>query len=228
MSSFNDDQGVGAMASMPDGLTDEGPEHDSSATVAIELLGGSTIDQALPEKKRPIPDSVALLLLVIAVAGGGLFTMRKLGLGSKLQFASVTIDYAIEENAHTGDEDDLLEDLRNNDIEQVPLSQVQKNPFQLIDDGHAVAELPIGPRSENAAEAERRRQVMERQQMIVRAYAGLDLNSILLGTVPVARISGNTVRVGDLVDGLFHVRTITARAVDLEVDGKMYTLSLGE
>lgn len=228
MSYIAEDQGAEHIPSMNGEPGTEIPEHDSSAAVAIELLGGSTIDHALPEKKKVIPESIALLLLVIVVAGGGLFAMRKLGLGSQIQFTSVKIDYKIEDGAFDGKEHDLLADLRNSQIEQVPLDQVQKNPFLLIGDEHQVADLSPGIPGETAAAAERRRQLEERQRAIVNAYAGLDLNSILLGSVPVARISGQTVRIGDVVEGLFHVKTISARAVDLEVDGEMYTLSLGE
>ena len=230
MSHLNEDQGaepVSPMAGAPSGDSPE-LEQDSSAAVAIELLGGSTIDQALPEKKKAIPDSVALLALVIAIAGGGLLTMRKMGLGSQSQFASVKIDYELEGAILDGKEQEIIADLRDNEIEQVPLDQVQKNPFQLLSDGHNVADLPIGVPGESPEDAERRRRAEDRKRTIVNVYASLDLNSVLLGSVPVARISGQTVRVGDMVEGLFVVRSITSRSVALEVDGEMYTLSLGE
>lgn len=228
MSQITEDQGAKPISSMTGEPSAEIPEHDSSAAVAIELLGGSTIDHALPEKKKMIPDSVALLLLVIMVAGGGLFAMRKMGLGSQIQFTNVQIDYEMEGGASNENDQEVLADLRNSNIEQVPLDQVQRNPFLLIGDGHQVADLMQGTPGDTSAKAERRRQIEDRQRMIVLAYAGLDLNSILIGRISVARISGQTVRIGDVVEGLFHVRKITAREVDLEVDGKMYTLSLGE
>ncbi len=230
MSHLNDDHSVEPTTMMGGDPMGDNPEQDSAATVAIELLGGSTIDQALPEKKkRPIPESVALLMLVIAVAAGGLFMMRKMGLGSQLQFASVEIDYPID---GVGKLDlngtSILENLRNNEIDQVPLSQVQKNPFQLLGDSHTVADLPMDDPRMSSAEIEARRTAENRRRAIIGAYANLNLNSILLGSTPVARISGETVRIGDVVQDLFKVKAITARAVDLEVDGKMYTLSLGE
>ena len=228
MNSISDSHGVGPVSTMAGDPMNDPPEHDSSAAVAIELLGGATIDQALPEKKRKIPDSALLLMLVIAIAGGGLYVMREMGLGSKIQFTSVTIDYPLESLAQGGNEHDLLADLRNNSIEQVPLNQVQKNPFELIGEGHMVTDYPVAAAGESAEEARLRHEREDRQRLIVRTYADLDLNSVLLGNVPVARISGQTVRVGDLVHGLFRVREITGRAVNLEVDGKLYTLSLGE
>lgn len=228
MSNLTDDRGMSPMSMMAGDPANDPPEHDSSAAVAIELLGGSTIDHALPEKKRRIPDSAMLMLMVIVVAGGGLFMMRKMGLGSRIQFTNVKIDYPLEGIAMTGNEHDLLEDLRNKTVEQVPLNQVQKNPFQLISEGRTVMDYPVATGGESAEEARLRREVEDRQKLIVRTYTNLDLNSVLLGNVPVARISGKTVRVGDWVEGLFRVREISARAVNLEVDGKLYTLSLGE
>jgi hypothetical protein len=228
VNNLSDDFGMSPMSMMAGDPANDPPEHDSAAAVAIELLGGSTIDQALPEKKRRIPDSAMLLLMVIVVAGGGLFAMRQMGLGSQIQFTNVKIDYPLEGIAMGSDEHDLLEDLRNKTVEQVPLNQVQKNPFQLLSDAHTVTDFPIAIAGESAEEAGRRREAEERQRLIVRTYTNLDLNSVLLGSVPVARISGKTVRVGDWVEGLFRVREISARAVNLEVDGKLYTLSLGE
>jgi len=218
----------GGMSEMVgDPMSDE-LDQDSAAAVAIELLGGATIDQALPEKKKTIPDSVLLLALVVAVAGGGLFVMRKMGLGSQIQFTNVTIDYPLEGAALIGKDDELLADLRNNNVEQVPLSQVQKNPFQLLGDGHLVDDSPVALAGETPEEAMARKQAEDRKRRIVQSYAAMDLNSVLLGSTPVARISGETVRVGDIVQGLFQVKSISARTVNLEVDGKLYTLSLGE
>ena len=229
MNNVTDGDVAKPLSPMADDPMGENPEHASAAAVAIELLGGTTIDQTLPDKKmRSIPESAALLLLVVAVAGGGLYAMRKMGLGSKLQFTSVQIDYQLGGDILDGKVQDLLADLRDNEIEQVPLSQVQKNPFQLIGNELSVADVHRRNPNESAEEAERRRNIEERQRMIIRAYADLNLNSILLGRVPVARISGQTVRIGDVVEGLFQVKTISAMAVDLEVDGKLYTLSLGE
>ncbi len=217
-----------SMAGMDSDPMGDDLDQDSSAAVAIELLGGATIDQALPEKRKSIPDSVLILALVVAVAGGGLFAMRKMGLGSQIQFTNVEIDYPLDNSAFTGRDDELLADLRNSDLEQVPLSQVQKNPFQLISDGHVIDDQPVAMAGETEAEARLRREQEERRREIVRKYADLDLNSVLLGSTPVARVSGETVRVGDMIEGLFRVTSISARTVNLEVDGKLYTLSLGE
>ncbi|MCB9838799.1 MAG: hypothetical protein H6813_05630 [Phycisphaeraceae bacterium] len=228
MSMIHDDPGAKPMSGMVGGAMDDTPEHDSAAAVAIELLGGATIDQAVPERKKPIPDSALLLALVVLVAGGGLYLMRQMGLGAKIQFTNVKIDYPLEGGSQKGDDQRLLADLRSGGVEQVPLNQVQKNPFELIGEARMVNDMPVLPRGESPEEARLRRAAEDRQRLIANRYASLDLNSVLLGGVPVARISGQTVRVGDLVADLFLVKSITSRTVDLEVDGKLYTLSLGE
>lgn len=229
MSSTTNEPGRSTMAMMPsDPSMENGSEQDSSASVAIELLGGATIDQALPEKKKTIPDSVLMLLLVVTVAGGGLFVMRKMGLGSQIQFTNVKIDYPLDGVGAAGGESELLNDLRNNSVAQVPLDQVQKNPFELINDEHVIEDRPVTFSGESPEEARLRKMREDRERLLVRTYTALDLNSVLLGSTPVARISGQTVRVGDMVEGIFLVRSISARQVALEADGKMYTLSLGE
>jgi len=223
-----DERKPGPMSPVGADPMDEAPEQDSAAAVAIELLGGATVDQITPEKRKRVPDSAILLMFVVAIAAGGLYFMRQMGLGSTLQFDNVRIDYPLEGIGADGDEGKILADLRDTAFEQVPLSHVQKNPFQLADDGHLVAELPTNDLSVSAEEAQRRREAEQRRQMIVRAYADLELNGVLLGGTPVARISGKTVRVGDVVEGFFKVTSISSREVGLEADGAMYTLSLGE
>ena len=48
------------------------------------------------------------------------------------------------------------------------------------------------------------------------------------GSNPVARISGQAVRVGDTVAEVFTVKAIHGRAVDLDYEGETFTLSLDD
>jgi len=64
--------------------------------------------------------------------------------------------------------------------------------------------------------------------MVVDTLASLTLQGVLGGTIPVARVSGETVRVGDTLSEIFTVKLITGRTVTLETDGKEFQLTMEE
>lgn len=202
--------------------------------LAAELLGagpaGGKPGEGARKRRKFLPDSVSMLILVVAVAAVALYLMRELGVGSRLKFANVRIDYPIDADptAATAEQKAVLNDLSaHGAVAQVPLSQVQQNPFSLAAE-ETLLRFPLahGP-TDDAGDAARLA-AEERRQRIVKTFAALSLNSVVLGSTPVARISGQTVRVGDTIKELFAVRAIAARSVTLEADGVIYTLGLGE
>lgn len=178
---------------------------------------------------------VVITIAVVAVAVGTLFLMRKYGLGGGLQFVPVKIDYPVDAGAQPLARDPqrerVMQDLESSGkIVQVPLDKLQCNPFELEPDHTGPVAAPT---DDGSAERDRARREQESLTRTIDAtYAALQLHSVLTGAVPIARISGQAVRVGDRVGGdVFTVRAIHGRTVDLEpvaMPGKIYTLSLGE
>jgi hypothetical protein len=210
------------------------PHPPEGSQLAAELLGagpaGGKHGEGARKKRKFLPDSVSMLILVVAVAAVALFLMRELGLGSRLQFTNVKIDYPIDADptAATAEQKAVLSDLSaHGAVAQVPLNQVQQNPFSL-EAQETVRRIPFAGAPTDDAGDDARLAAEERQQRIVRTFAALGLNSVVLGSTPVARVSGQTVRVGDTIKDLFVVRAIAARSITLEADGLVYTLSLGE
>lgn len=181
-------------------------------------------------KKASLSGNVWLLVVVATVAGVLLYGMRKIGLGVGLDFRLPTIDYPIENvkvvKARDSEHERVMSDLQSSEvIAQVPLDDLQRNPFLLEDDVEVVPDSfdPAADAARRAAEAAQRR-----QQEIERTLDALRLNSIVTGNVPLARINGQAVRIGDTIGGVFTVRAIHGRSVELEADGQIYTKVLGE
>lgn len=169
---------------------------------------------------------MVVLLIVVAVAAGLLMGMRKLGLAGRLELVDIKIDYPFEaENVVGADHQRVIEDLKGSrDFKQVPLELVQMNPFEwkTSDEKPAVGDVAL-------AEADRlRKQADARRREIDDAFKKLRLNSVMGGRVPVAQISGVLVREGDTVSELFRVQSIEGRSVVLSVDGREFTMTLGE
>ncbi|MDX2115425.1 MAG: hypothetical protein SFZ24_07360 [Planctomycetota bacterium] len=167
----------------------------------------------------------AVLLGVLVVGAALLLGMRKLGMGPKLDLLAVQIDYPLDAQGApvTQDHSRVLEDLRTGGtVERVPLENVQTNPFawrSLIQD--------TKPKAAEVDPAElTRRERENRRRMIAEEAGKLTLNGVMAGRVPIARISGQTVRVGDMVGEFFRVKSITGREVQLESEGEVFVLGL--
>lgn len=190
--------------------------------------GGFVVgDDLQPKGKRLSATSVLILLVIVGAAL--LFGMRKLGMGPKLDLMAIQIDYPLEgENKpQAKDHVVILDDLRTGGrANRVPLSMVQINPFSWRSLIPAEVET-IDEREVDPTELARREQE-SRKKRIAEAAEKLVLNSVMAGRVPIARISGETVRVGDVLGETFHVKAITGRSVELEAEGQTFTLLMGE
>lgn len=209
-----------------DGLVDGAPLGEASGPPAGLGASGGFFTEAEAEPKTRLSGPM-LLVIVVALAGGVLLAMRQLGLGPRLSMLEVKIDYPLDgETKANKNHKAILNDLKSSGIEQVPLEKVQMNPFEWKS---LAAQEPVvaGPKEEDPAEVARR--ALEARRVYVKdSLSRLQLNSVLAGRVPVARISGELVKVGDVLGGVFTVKTITGRAVELEADGERFTLALGE
>lgn len=182
-----------------------------------------------PSAKSQKLSSIGLIVLVVAAAAALLFGMRQLGMGPKLDFGNVQIDYPLEGDpaAKAVDHKRVLDDLLNGGkAVRVPIEQVQTNPFEwrsLKPD-----DKPAAVSAEDPA-ARARRELEQRKKRIADAAGALVLQSVMAGRIPIARISGETVRVGDRIADEFTVRSIEKRHVDVEAsDGQLFTITLGQ
>lgn len=169
-----------------------------------------------------------VLGLVLCIAGATLFGMRTLGSAGKIALLDIKIDYPLDgaANASLKDQQVVLQDLRSStELKQVPLEEVQMNPFEWR--GLGPAEAARSTPGLDPAEMSRRAKE-QRAREIDQAFSKLVLNSIIGGRVPVARISGEIVKVGAKVGEYFTVASIDGRSVVLLADDKKYTLKLGE
>lgn len=201
--------------------TDNGDSAESGGLMGV----GMDLPTGQSAKARVSTGSLILLLVVI-VAGGVLYIMRQFGLGTRLELIDVKIDYPIDDvNRNTGAHEKVLAELRDSAIAvQVPLNDVKKNPFEL---NIQKKEEPVARKIANPVDREAYERE-QRQRLIQTTFNSLELNSVLAGSTPIARISGENVRVGDKIKNLFLVHAIHGRTVDLIADGEKYTLSMGK
>jgi len=222
----NDASGVNPLLGLgqPDG--DDGAEGGGEQTFGGGI--GGELAGTEGSSRQSLQSGVAVLLFVLAVAGGVLFLMRKFG-HPGLDFVLPTIDYPVGQAASARVDDPrqqrILRALESGQsIVQVPLDELQRNPFAL-DEGPSGEEVAINAPTGPSQEEIRAR---ERQTLIRRTYEALELNSVVTGSAPIARISGRAYRLGDTIADLFKIVAIKGRQVTLEADGRSFTLVLGQ
>jgi hypothetical protein len=168
---------------------------------------------------------VAVAGLVILGAAGGIYVMRQVGLGAASVIASIVVDYDPNEfKIGPGDPAVLAELERGRLAVQVPAETLEQDPFRLIMQS---TDQPVieAPRQVVSAEELARQQ---REKKIKDAAAQVDVQSVMGGPIPLARINGTMVRLGDTVLEIFRVHSIEGRAVVLRAGSQLYGYQMGE
>lgn len=211
-------------------LNDPAPGDDARQTNAIVSQlhgaggqqGGEEFDLTMATgTSRSLPLQAMAVGLVLIVAAGSLFLMRRQGTRAGIDFSNTNVVTAVDTSIKkVENEKEILAALETRPPEQVPKEKVPDSPFRinkLGDSGDSGSRGGVDP----ARYAEERRRVE-----IQEALGKLQVESVMHGRVPIAKISGKLFRVGDSVGGLFTLERIEDRSVFLAVDDKEYELSM--
>lgn len=220
-----------------------GAEEADQQRAPDELSGASEamagLDLTAAPKSR-FNMQIVVLAIIVCVAGGVLYAMRRVGLAPAAGIAQTDFKYDLPQSppgAKT-DHKNVLADLNaSRTQQQVPTDQVKKNPFRMsgavmsgpaadpVDPGKAQSAMDA---AERAARQKADREAAEQAKTIDTALKQLQLNGVMAGRVPVARINGKLYREGQVVNKWFTIRSIEGLKVVLEAEGKQYDLSIAE
>lgn|GEM_PF-928412 len=179
--------------------------------------------------KSKISHAAIFFLVLIVVGGVLLMVMRRIGINPMSAIAKMQEpEIDLTKNAKGSvDHNKVLRDLSESAVKgQVPIGQVQKNPFEILEVSSVKEEDP--DKKARLEEERRRKEAAARKQRLEATLGTLKIHSIINGSTPVARINDTAVRVGDVIDEIFTVKAISGRSVELECDGQSWTLSLDE
>lgn len=174
-----------------------------------------------PRRKLKVQNVIVAVVIVVSIVA--LYAMRRYGMGAGFTFSVTPIDYQIDGQSGrlTPEQRRILRDLQlGNEPIRLAMAQLRKNPFRLTtEEVEVFTPGPVTPG--NDAEA-------ERAQQIASVLSRLELNSVMLGRIPLARINARIYKVNDTVEGLFTIKAIHDRTVELEAGGKVFALTIGE
>jgi hypothetical protein len=184
--------------------------------------------------KSKVDNQIIIAGVVLLIGVGAVYGMRYLGMAAGLDENAVTIDYAsskpedakrylkvmsaLDESSHVmqfGEELDMpdhpfsMDEVADDEIAVIPgMSEEERRALQLERD------------YQNAAAA--------RENEVMAELYSFDLQGVIGGKRPAARVSGQAVRVGMELGDFFTVVEITGRSVIVEADGKRYELAMGQ
>ncbi|HZW08268.1 MAG TPA: hypothetical protein VFF69_00055 [Phycisphaerales bacterium] len=210
----------------PHGAGHNGEQRDVQTPLLLHEMQSPEEAFGLPAAtKRPRQLAVVMLLVVGAVVC--IFAMRRFGLGALPAFGGAELDYKPAQATSAASAKQVLAELeRSRKAVQVSAEHIKHDPFELA--GVAPVEAPVIDPNAGAGEAARRaeEQRLAREKLLAQAFSGLQLQGMMQGATPVARINGALVKVGMTVGEHFTVAAIEGRGVTLTADGKEFVLTL--
>lgn len=206
-----------------------------SGSLLADLRGSGAVEgpsdaPALPGRvRRPFPTQHLVTLLVVVAGGGALVAMRQYGMGAGMKFdKAAKVDFVETVSMkRTPEQERILTDLQRGVTAAPPqAADIQKNPFKLVQ-GQAPAIEAVGPDPD--ADAKRTAEERKRRESEINsALAAVTLNGVMGGAVPLARVNGEIVRVGDKVSNLFIVAAIQGRSILLTADGQAFIVEMSQ
>ena len=170
-------------------------------------------------RKRVDVQTLVVALTIIASAAC-LYMMRQQGKGAGFTFQIVKIDLEPEKAAVVNPHHErIMADLVRSTQVPIAVEKLDKNPFKLAS---VAAPSPTAPDAPAAPPVDRE------AEEIARALAGVHVAAIMQGRVPIARINGQLVKVGDRVEGKLLVAQINERSVEFLAAGKRHTVNMGD
>ncbi|MFG0286493.1 MAG: hypothetical protein ACF8R7_18925 [Phycisphaerales bacterium JB039] len=207
-----------------DGAHDEAAQ---SQSIMTQLSGGSgggdDFDVATASApKKTLPLQAMAVGLVLIVAAGALFLMRREGtkVGIEWDSAPLVIVPPETKGQKLENEDEILAALaETGPPDQIPAENIKNDPFILVD-GQTETRA-AGPVTDPSKAA------IERRRVEIQAAVGrVHVQSIILGRVPIAKINGKLLRVGDVVEEFLRITRIEDRTVFLTVDGQVFEVTM--
>jgi hypothetical protein len=198
------------------------------------LPGASTGDAPVVDtspRRGQASQQIIVVVLLLSVSGAAIFGMRHLGARAGMDMTVTEIGLKIGDEKESAERaksyERIMADLQRMQRPlDVAMGDFQKSPFML--------DMPEQPVATNVEDEElkraeqARREAAARRDATLRTLGGLQLQSVLGGSKPLARINNETVHVGDKVGGSFVVKEIRGREreVVLDNDGEDFVLSM--
>jgi len=195
-------------------------------------MPGMEGDASAPRKMKVNAQAV-VLVIILGVSAAALASMRHIGMKSGINFKDQksTIQPAAlqDEPEKAARYERIMKDLQQLQTPlDIALGELAKIPALIPTDQKVAKQFiessPIGGPLPPVDTSERDR--LTRIALDREAAKKLELQSVMGGKVPLARIDGKFYRIGDLVNEKFIVRTIDHRSVTVEANSETFEVEM--
>jgi hypothetical protein len=193
--------------------------------------------------RQGVSSSVIAMALVVLVGAGLVFAMRKIGVQGVAASTLIAADLDLDKvrSADAFEHKKLVADLKASRVDrQVDVDNLRRNPFTMpeaVQDARRKREQEEQARRAQTpdphnqmhgfqAAANGDNKAAARAQAVAKEAAELKLQSVVAGSVFLARINGQVYRVGDQVGEFFIIMDMDGRSVTLTADGQIYVLTM--
>lgn len=191
---------------------------------------GASEPAPVVKPRSKLPQQTIVMAIVLAVSAVSIFGMRTLGMKAGIAFGDQAIDYTPPDSEKARTYERIMTDLaRVQTPLDVALGEFGKSPFMLqqqVPKTPGVAEALAGPTPEQKAAEEAKRRAEERRLYLEDSLSKIRLQGVMNGPHPLARIDGETRRLGDQIGDDFVIKRIEDRTVILTADGRDFSLTL--
>jgi len=210
-------------------------ETDSTGIPSLKQAPVSAISASASDSKLNM--QMVIAMCVLAIGGGAIYGMRYIGMQAGLDENIVAIDYTSQANSKdfTNRFKSVLRTLDKStvSVQFTDTESFAEQPFSRpggvkeevveMDPGLSQAE-----RDALRKERERKLAMEQRRDNVVGEAMRFDLQGVIGGARPAARISGQPVRAGMKLGDFFTVVKIMDRSVIIEADGMKFELAIGQ
>lgn len=173
------------------------------------------------DPRKRMTKQIAIVAGVLVLAGGVIYWMHHRGIAPAKLLKPMQMKYSIEQTQarYYEGEDRILRSLAlAGPPPQVPLEAINENPFRL--DRAPREEAPIAPTEIRPVRDE---VLVKAEQLLGSIKIEMVLNS---DTNPLTRINGKVYRVGDKVDDVLEIVSISGRSVTFRAKTLMRTIEM--
>jgi hypothetical protein len=202
---------------------------ETGAQETLDALGsGNEMNFVTGETKKPVNRTSLVLFAIIALGGGGLWLMHaRTGPQTASAGTADTANKTINQFLSGGpanvkmmemslrDTEKLVQQFNHPNVKQVPLTELQTNPFRVSSPGNQDDD-PIA-----------KRKLAEKRETVLKSYQTLQLQSIMFGTKSSCLINNTLYREGQIVNG-FTIDKISSDTVTVKQDAWRFDLKMAK
>lgn len=200
---------------------------------APQLPSGGTFGSDLnaSSSKRAnwgVPTQIAVLGLLLVVSMAAILAMRHFGTrtANADQIKPAKVDYTLEglSAAAAAEQQRIVADLKRSVSPRAnEYGRLPRNPFTLTEVEVAAQDHP----EDNGAEREAREHA-EHEAAVKAEVASVQLQAVMGGSRPIARVNGNFLKVGERIGQYLTIAAIHGRSIEVTADGQTYVIEMAE